>query len=145
MSETIAVPAQGLILPPGVMKAIPQEDVEYQNAEEKASQIPAPKGWRILCAVVEVSDTYDSGLAKASSAKKNEEIMSPVLFVMKFGDLAYKDEQKFPTGPWCAEGDFIITRPYTGTRIMIHGKEFRVIYDDQVEAVVQDPRGISRV
>lgn len=145
MSETVAVPEQGLILPPGVMKSIPKEDVEYQNAEEKASQIPDPKGWRILCAVVEVSDTYDSGLAKASSAKKNEEIMSPVLFVMRFGDLAYKDEQKFPTGPWCKEGDFIITRPYTGTRIMIHGKEFRVIYDDQVEAVVQDPRGISRI
>jgi co-chaperonin GroES (HSP10) len=145
MSETIAVQQQGLILPPGVINAIPPEDVEYQNAETKASQMPAPKGWRILCALVDVADTYDSGLIKSSSAKRNEEITSPVLFVIKFGDLAYKDEQKFPTGPWCQEGDFIITRPYTGTRIMIHGKEFRVIYDDQVEAVVQDPRGISRV
>lgn len=145
MSETIAVPEQGLILPPGVVKAIPQEDVEYQNAETKASQMPSPKGWRILCALVDVADTYDSGLIKSSQAKKNEEITSPVLFVIKFGDLAYKDEQKFPTGPWCKEGDFIITRPYTGTRVMIHGKEFRVIYDDQVEAVVEDPRGISRV
>ena len=145
MSETIAVPEKGLILPPGVVKAIPQEDVEYQNAETKASQMPAPKGWPILCALGDVADTYDSGLIKSSSAKRNEEITSPVLFVIKFGDLAYKDEQKFPTGPWCQEGDFIITRPYTGTRVMIHGKEFRIIYDDQVEAVVQDPRGISRV
>lgn len=145
MSDTIAVPEQGLILPPGVVKAVPQEDVEYQNAETKARQLPDPKGWRILCAVVEVSDQYDSGIIKADMAKKNEEITSPVLFVIKFGDLAYKDEQKFPTGPWCKEGDFIITRPYTGTRVMIHGKEFRIIYDDQVEAVVEDPRGISRV
>ena len=145
MSNPIAVPEKGLILPPGAMTAIPQEDVEYQNAETKASQVPTPKGWRILCALVDVADTYDSGILKSSTAKKNEEITSPVLFVMKLGDLAYKDEQKFPTGPWCQEGDFIITRPYTGTRVMIHGKEFRVIYDDQVDAVVEDPRGISRV
>lgn len=145
MSETIALPDSGLILPPGVVKAVPQEDVEYQSAETKARQLPDPKGWKILCALIDVDDTYESGLAKSNMAKKNEEIMSPVLFVMKKAPLCYMDTEKFPDGQhWCEEGDFIITRPYTGTRIMIHGKEFRVINDDQVEAVVEDPRGISR-
>jgi co-chaperonin GroES (HSP10) len=51
---------------------------------------------------------------------------------------------KFPNGPWCKEGDFVITRAYAGTRFKIHGREFRLINDDQVEAVVQDPRGITR-
>jgi co-chaperonin GroES (HSP10) len=69
---------------------------------------------------------------------------SPVLFVMELGPEAYIDEKKFPSGPRCKKGDFILTRPYAGTRVKIHGKEFRLLNDDQVEATVQDPRGISR-
>ena len=146
MSETIALPEKGLILPPGVAQAIAPIDEEYENAEQKATQLPDPKGWRILCALVTADTEYESGLLKAGITQKNEEITSPVLFVLKKGPLCYADTGKFPDGVhWCNEGDFIITRPYTGTRIMIHGKEFRIIYDDQVEAVVEDPRGISRI
>jgi co-chaperonin GroES (HSP10) len=106
--------------------------------------LPDPQGWKILCALVEVDAQFESGIIKADETKKVEEITSPVLFVIKIGPSAYRDAEKFPDGPWCKEGDFVITRPYTGTRIMIHGREFRVINDDQVEAIVQDPRGISR-
>ena len=74
----------------------------------------------------------------------HEELLSPVLFVVKMGPDAYKDEKRFPNGPSCKVGDFVLVRPNTGTRIKIHGKEFRIINDDSVEAVVQDPRGISR-
>jgi co-chaperonin GroES (HSP10) len=147
MSNTIAVPDSGLILPPGVVPTVERvdpEDVENQSAEAKAKQLPDPQGWKLLCALIEVDDAYVSGLIKADVTKKTEELTSPVLFVIKVGPSAYKDTEKFPDGPWCKEGDFVITRPYTGTRIMIHGREFRVINDDQVEAVVQDPRGISR-
>jgi co-chaperonin GroES (HSP10) len=63
---------------------------------------------------------------------------------MKVGADAYADKAKFPTGPWCKEGDFVLVRTYTGTRFKIFGKEFRLINDDQVDAVVQDPRGLSR-
>jgi co-chaperonin GroES (HSP10) len=67
-----------------------------------------------------------------------------VLFVAKLGPMAYADKDKFPTGPWCKVGDFIITRAYSGTRVLIHGTEWRIINDDTVEAVVEDPRGIRR-
>ena len=60
------------------------------------------------------------------------------------GPDCYKDYAKFPTGPWCSEGDWVVMRAYSGTRINIHGKEFRLINDDTVEAVVNDPRGIQR-
>ena len=143
MSETIALPESELILPPGVK--IPKVDHEFETAEQKAQSLPDPKGWRILCALVEVGDTYSSGLIKPESVVKTEEITSPVLFVVKMGPDCYNDTDKFPEGPWCKQGDFVITRPYSGTRIMIHGKEFRLINDDQVEATVEDPRGISRV
>jgi co-chaperonin GroES (HSP10) len=142
MSETIALPESELILPPGV--SVPKVDHEFETAEQKAQSLPEPKGWRLLCALVEVGDTYSSGIIKADVVVKTEEITSPVLFVVKVGPTAY-DAEKFPDGPWCKVGDFVITRPYSGTRIMIHGKEFRLINDDQVEATVEDPRGISRV
>jgi len=120
-------------------------DVEKtQEAVKKASQLPAPKGYRLLCAVPHVDEEYEGGLIKAEDTKRTEELTTVVLFVVKLGDLAYADKERFPTGPWCKEGDFVLTRPYSGTRVVIHGREFRIINDDTVEAVVDDPRGIRR-
>ncbi len=115
-----------------------------KDKEQKAKQLPEPKGYRILCAIPEVEETFDSGLIKADQTRHIEEHSTVVLFVLKMGDLCYQDKDKFPTGPWCKEGDFVLTRAYAGTRIKIHGREFRIINDDTVEAVVEDPRGISR-
>lgn len=113
--------------------------------EEKARQVPDPKTYFLLCVLPEIDDEYESGLAKASQTMQYEELLSPLLWVMKIGPDAYKDEKRFPSGPSCKVGDFVIVRPNSGTRIRIHGKEFRIINDDSVEAVVQDPRGITRV
>lgn len=115
-----------------------------ESAEEKARQVPDPVTYHILCVLPEVEETYDSGLVKAGQTMHFEEVLSPVLFVAKMGPDAYKDATRFPSGPSCKVGDFVLVRPNTGTRLKIHGQEFRVINDDSVEAVVQDPRGISR-
>ena len=120
-------------------------DVEATKEQaEKAKLLPEPKGYRILCAVPQVEEEYEGGLIKADETKKVEEQTTVVLFVVKMGDLCYADKDRFPTGPWCKEGDFVLTRPYSGTRVVIHGREFRIINDDTVEAVVDDPRGIRR-
>jgi co-chaperonin GroES (HSP10) len=120
-------------------------DIEATKEQaEKAKLLPDPKGYRILCAVPQVEEEFDGGILKADDTKRVEEQTTVVLFVIKMGDLCYKDEDKFPTGPWCKEGDFVLTRPYSGTRVVIHGREFRIINDDTVEAVVDDPRGIRR-
>lgn len=110
----------------------------------KATQLPQPKGWKILCAVPEVEDKFENGLFKPDSTVRTEEHSTVVLFVVKLGDMAYADASKFPTGPWCKEGDFVLTRAYSGTRLKIHGREFRLLNDDMIEAVVEDPRGITR-
>jgi co-chaperonin GroES (HSP10) len=115
-----------------------------QTAEEKARQLPEPSGYRILVAIPEIEEKYDSGLLKAGQTVHFEEVLSTVFFVVKLGPDCYKDDKRFPNGPWCKEGDFILARPNSGTRLKIHGREFRIINDDSVEAVVQDPRGISR-
>jgi len=148
--NTIATGEKTLVSPGGApIKSKAKAKKDAAVAKEKAvdnlaKQLPEVRGYRILCAVPEVEDAYESGILKADGAKKIEEHSTVVLFVMALGDLAYKDKDRFPSGPWCKEGDFVITRAYSGTRIKIHGKEFRIINDDTVEAVVSDPRGYAR-
>lgn len=115
-----------------------------QTAEDKAKQLPEPVGYRILCAIPDAEKEYDSGLLKADSTLHTEEVLSTVFFVVKLGPDCYQDKGRFPNGAWCKEGDFILARPNSGTRLKIHGREFRLINDDSVEGIVQDPRGISR-
>jgi len=115
------------------------------SAEEKAKQVPDPVTYHLLCVLPKADEEYDSGLVKSGTTMQYEELLSPVLFVAKMGPDCYKDEKRFPSGPSCKKGDFVLVRPNSGTRIKIHGQEFRIINDDSVEAVVQDPRGITRV
>ena len=115
-----------------------------ETAEKKAKQMPEPSGFHILCMVPEVEDAFDSGIIKSDITVYAEERLTTVLFVMKLGPDAYKDLTKFPTGAWCKEGDFVLVRPHSGSRLKIHGREFRIINDDTVEGVVDDPRGIAR-
>ena len=112
--------------------------------DEKAKQLPEPVGYRILCAVPEIEKEFDNGLIKTDETIRNEETLTTVLFVVKLGPDCYRDQKRFPTGPWCKQGDFVLIRPFTGSRLVIHGREFRIINDDSVEGVVQDPRGIKR-
>lgn len=125
--------------PAGPVSVLPGSD------EEKARQIPDPKTFHLLCMLPKANDEYDSGIVKAGTTMHYEELLSPVLFVMKMGPDAYADKTRFPSGPSCKVGDFVLVRPNSGTRIKIHGQEMRIINDDSVEAVVQDPRGITRV
>lgn len=126
------------------VQAVDLSGILNTSAEEKAKQVPDPATFYLLCVLPEVDEEYESGLAKAGQTMHYEEILSPVLFVVKMGPDAFKDTKRFPSGPSCKTGDFVLVRPNTGTRIKIHGKEFRLINDDSVEAVVQDPRGITR-
>lgn len=115
-----------------------------ETPEEKAKQLPAPVTYHLLCALPDIDDKYESGLVKAGQTMHFEEVLSPVLFVVAMGPDAFKDSARFPSGPSCSVGDFVLVRPNTGTRVKIHGREFRIINDDSVEAVVDDPRGIQR-
>jgi co-chaperonin GroES (HSP10) len=115
-----------------------------KEADEKARQLPKPSGYRILCAIPEVEEEYESGILKSGDTINYEEKLATVLFVVDIGPDCYQDTTRFPNGPWCQKGDFVIVRPNAGTRLLIHGREFRMLNDDSVEAVVEDPRGIKR-
>ena len=127
--------------------AIDLSGILNKNTEDKAKQLPEPKTFRLLCVVPEAMEEYadsEVGIIKAGQSMHYEEVLTPVLFVVKVGPDAYADKTRFPSGPSCKEGDFVIVRPNSGTRLKIHGREFRIINDDSVEAVVEDPRGVSR-
>jgi co-chaperonin GroES (HSP10) len=118
--------------------------ISEEATARAAKQLPDPSGYRILCSIPQIEKAYESGLLKADITMHNEELLTTVLFVVKLGPDCYGDKARFPSGPWCKEGDFVLVRPHAGTRVKIHGMEFRIINDDAVEAVVEDPRGIKR-
>lgn len=112
--------------------------------EEFEAQLPKPVGYRLLIVLPKVEETYDSGLVKADQTKHAEQVLSMMGAVIDMGDQAYSDKDRFPTGPWCNVGDFVMFRPNSGTRFKVNGNEYRLLNDDSIEAVVPDPRGVTR-
>ncbi len=118
---------------------------EVKKVDQKvANKIPEPSGYKLLIKPLEVKEKTDSGVYMPDSLKSAEQTASVIGFVVKAGPDAYMDKDKFPNGPYCQEGDFVIFRSYSGTRFKIDKQEFRLINDDTVEAVVDDPRGYTR-
>jgi co-chaperonin GroES (HSP10) len=127
------------------VSAVDLSGVLNTSPEDKAKQVPDPVTYHLLCMLPKAEEELgESGLVKSAQMMYNEELLSPVLFVAKIGPDAFKDPARFPSGASCQVGDFVLVRPNTGTRMKIHGTEWRLINDDSVQAVVQDPRGIQR-
>jgi co-chaperonin GroES (HSP10) len=125
------------------LKIVP---TDAETDEELDLQIPVPVGYRLLIAMPEVEDTYgDSGILKSSKEIHYDTILSTIGVVLDMGQQAYADKDRFPTGPWCKVGDYVMFRMNTGTRFKVGGTEYRLMNDDSIEAVVNDPRGVKRV
>lgn len=112
--------------------------------EELEAQLPKPVGYMVLVALPKVEEAYESGIIKAERSQREEYILSTMGAVIDMGNQAYADPDRFPTGPWCKVGDFVMFRPNTGTRFQVNGAEYRLMNDDSIQAVVADPRGIVR-
>jgi len=129
------------------VSAVDLSGILNTSNEDKAKQLPDPSTFYMLTVVPEAIEEYaesDVGIVKSSQSMYYEEVLTPVLFVVKMGPDCYNDATRFPSGPSCKVGDFVVVRPNSGTRLKIHGREFRLIADTSVEAVVEDPRGITR-
>jgi co-chaperonin GroES (HSP10) len=116
------------------------------KSEEEAGNdyVPVPKGYRMLIAMPVVSEKTEGNIFLPDNHRAREETASIIGQVVDMGGDCYKDVGKFPNGPWCETGDWIMFRSYAGTRFKIGEREFRLINDDTVEAVVKDPRHIKR-
>ena len=127
------------------MSAAEKLDPSEDESAEKAKQLPEPKGYKILIAMPGAEEMTEGGIIKAAVTRQLEEVGAMYGMVLKLGPGAYADKKRFPNGPYCKEGELILMRSYSGTRFKIHGKEFRLINDDSVEAVIDDPRGLEKI
>jgi len=116
-----------------------------QTEEELEAQLPKPVGYRVLVALPNVDETYgESGLVKSTQTVRDEYVLSTVGAVIEMGGQAYSDKERFPNGPWCEVGDYVMFRANTGTRFKVGRQEYRLMNDDSIEAVVADPRAVTR-
>jgi len=114
--------------------------------EEFEEKLPVPVVYKVLVAMPYVEDTFEgTDLLKSVTTKTHEQVMSIIGLVVDMGEQAYSDSDRFPDGPWCKQGDYVMFRANTGTRFSIDGSEYRLMNDDSIEAVVPDPRGVERV
>lgn len=120
------------------------ENTVVVTDEEIEAQLPKPVGYRILIALPQIEETFESGIVKANITTHQEQILSVVGLVLDMGDQAYGDPERYPSGPWCKVGDYVMFRANTGTRFKFNGVEYRLMNDDSIEATVSDPRGVTR-
>ena len=143
----------------GITKTLQLEELEREQLEELEReqemerladaelelQLPRPAGYRVLVALPQPEDKFEgTNILKTEKAKQQDHIMSIIGLVVDMGSGAYADKERFPDGPWCKEGDFVMFRMNSGTRFTIAGIEYRLMNDDSIEAVVDDPTGIQR-
>ena len=113
--------------------------------EDTTRKLPEPQGYKLLIAIPKLEEKTSGGVIIPDKLKGMEQTASIIGLVIALGKAAYNDADKFPDGPYCKEGDFVIFRSYSGTRFKLRGEEFRLINDDTVEAVVDDPREYARI
>jgi len=110
-----------------------------------ASKMPQPCGYKLLIALPEADEKTDGGIIKSAATVELEQTGSICGFVLAMGKDAYQDTKRFPNGPYCKVGDWILMRAYAGTRFKVDNQELRILNDDSVDAVIDDPRGVSRI
>ena len=114
--------------------------VEKQKKE--LEKVPNPSGYRIVLFPLKLDSKTKSGIILTDDTVTESQLTTNICKVLKVGSDAYKDKDKFPTGPWCKEDDWVLITRYAGSRIRIDGGELRIINDDEILAVIDDPRDI---
>ena len=105
-------------------------------------KLPTPTGWRILVLPYRGKGKTDGGVYLPNAVVEEQTVSTQVGYVLKVGPLAYKDSEKFPTGVWCEQGDWVMFARYSGSRFKIDGGEVRILNDDEVLAKIKEPEDI---
>jgi co-chaperonin GroES (HSP10) len=122
-----------------------QLSLELEDTTRLEDKIPAPVGYRLLVELPKTEETFTgSQIIKTHKELNHDQVLSFVGRVIDMGQEAYSDKDRFPSGPWCKVGDYVIFRTNTGTRFKLGDTEFRLMNDDSIEAVVADPSALKR-
>jgi len=128
------------------LPTVSKEALEKVGDDSIERMIPKPVGYHLLIAMPEIEDTFgESGIIKSSKTIQHDTLLSMIGLVLDMGAQAYADKDRFPSGPWCEVGQYVMFRMNSGTRFKVGGQEYRLLNDDSVEAIVDDPRGVTRV
>ena len=126
-------------------------EAKYEKQEQEATQAPSktnleklpnPTGWRILVMPFQVKEETKGGIIIAQETLYRARAAVQVGYVLKMGPLCYKDKERYPTGPWCAEKDWVIFARYAGSRMEIEGGEIRMLNDDEILGTIDDPKDL---
>lgn len=131
----------------GATSAVASYDSHSADVIEEATRNVDVSGWRLLVVMPKMKERSDGGIYVDPVLLDKEKLAACMAYVAKVGPDAYKNDKKFPTGPWCKEGDWILFKSYSGTRIQsrVNGIELRIINDDTVEGVIHDITKYTRV
>ena len=128
---------------PKQRNALEEKYKEPLNPENiQRSQLPAPSGWRLLVLPFSPREKTKGGILIAQESLDKLRIATNCGYVLEMGPLAYHDKEKFPTGPWCKKGDWVIFARYAGSRLPIEGGEVRILNDDEVLGTIEDPESV---
>ena len=116
--------------------------VDETNVESIQDQLPTPSGWRLLVLPFTPKDKTKGGIIVAQETLDRLRIAVNCGYVLKIGPEAYKDKDKFPSGAWCKEKDWVIFARYAGSRLPIEGGEVRILNDDEVLGTIKDPESV---
>jgi co-chaperonin GroES (HSP10) len=148
--EKVAYPAEPAAAVDSTIERFEARTAERRKEEEVTdamieAALPKPCGFKLLLALPDVEDKYNGLLLKARETMHVEQLTTVVALVLDVGPEAYGDQSRFPSGPWCKQGDYVLIGPYKGQRFSVYGREYRIINDDMVEGVVPDPKGYRRI
>jgi len=122
-----------------------QTFLDAQSVSENKSlldRLPSPTGWRLLVLPYAGPKKTKGGIILTDTTSETIQMTTVCAYVLKVGDLAYKDKEKFPDGPWCQKGDWVIFGRYAGSRFKIDGGEVRILNDDEIIAKIENPEDI---
>ena len=116
--------------------------VKKDTSKQDSEKLPQPTGWRLLVLPFKMKEKTKGGLVLAESTLERQQVGSQCGLVLRMGPDCYKDKDRYPDGPWCKEGQWVMFARYAGSRIKIDGGELRIVNEDEIIATVDDPRDI---
>ena len=119
-----------------------KEPLNPENIKAVVDELPTPSGWRILVLPFTPKEKTSGGLIIAQESLDRLRIATNCGYVLKIGPLAYHDKERYPTGPWCKKGDWVIFARYAGSRLPIEGGEVRLLNDDEVLGTIKNPEDV---
>ena len=124
------------------IKRAAEHEAEQAPTKTNLEKLPNPTGWRLLVMPFKVKEETKGGIIIAQETLDRARVSTQVGYVLKMGDLCYQDKDRYPTGPWCEEKDWVIFARYAGSRMEIDGGEIRMLNDDEILGTISDPEDI---